>query len=180
MKSMKFVLGSKNEAKLQAAEVLLREVYGKDFTLEYVGVDSGVSQTPTNDDEGIRGALQRIANTEKALPNRDGYFGLEGIITTNTYGTFLCGWAVLKLKDGRVGYGCSAKVRLPDELMEGFASFRRLSDIMAVAYPNQAMLLPEQGTNGVLTNGMYTRVDEFTDALRCAFGVVMASPLERR
>ncbi|MGI0134019.1 MAG: DUF84 family protein [Candidatus Micrarchaeaceae archaeon] len=172
---MKFVLGSTNEAKRQATELLLREVYGGKFSLECVDVDSGVSETPTNDDEGIRGALLRIAHAEDVLPGRDGYFGLEGIITANTYGTFLCGWAVLRLKNGRVGFGCSAKVRLPDELVEGLSSFRKLSDITATAYPDMATLLPVQGTNGVITNGMYTRVDVFTDALRCAFGAVVMS-----
>lgn len=172
MKDMKFVLSSTNTAKRRAAEALLQEVYGNKFSLECVDVDSGVSETPANDDEGIRGALQRIANAESVLPGRDGYFGLEGIITKNTYGTFLCGWAVLKLKNGQVGYGCSAKVRLPDELMEGLSSFRKLSDVTAGAFPDRATLLPVQGTNGVITNGMYTRVDEFTDALRCAFGAI--------
>lgn len=169
---MKFVLSSNNEAKRLATEALLREVYGEKFSLECVHVDSGVSETPANDDEGIRGALQRIANAESILPGRDGYFGLEGIMTKNTYGTFLCGWAVFKLKNGQVGYGCSAKVRLPDALIEGFSSSRKLSDIAAAVYPDRATLLPMQGTNGVITNGMYTRVDEFTDALRCAFGAI--------
>ena len=169
---MKFVLSSTNAAKRQATEVLLREVYGDDCSLECVDVDSGVSATPTTDDEGIQGALQRIAHAAAQLPDRDGYFGLEGIITTNRYGTFLCGWAVVKLQSGVIGYGCSAKVRLPDELMHGFDSFRQLSDLTAAAYPDRAAALPTQGTNGVITNGMYTRVDEFTDALRCALGTI--------
>lgn len=169
---MRFVLSSTNEAKRQAADALLKEVYDDNYSLECVEVDSGVSATPTTDDEGIRGSLRRIANATKILPDRDGYFGLEGIITTNSYGTFLCGWAVIKLKNGDTSYGCSAKVRLPDELMKEFDSLRKLSDMTAIAYPDRASSLPAQGTNGVITNGMYTRVDEFTDALRCALGTI--------
>lgn len=168
----KFVLSSTNEAKRQATEAVLQELYGNNFTLKCIDVDSGVSASPTTDDEGINGSLNRIANAEKALPGQDGYFGLEGIVTTNSYGAFLCGWAVLKLKNGDTGYGCSAKVRLPDKLLEGFDSFRKLADMTAAAYPNRANLLPTQGTNGVITNGMYTRIDEFTDALRCALGTI--------
>lgn len=167
-----FVLSSTNEAKRQATEALLHQVYGDDFQLKCVSVDSGVSETPTNDDDGIKGCLGRITNAELAVPGNDGYFGLEGIITTNSYGTFLCGWAVLKLADGRIGYGCSAKVHLPDELMKDFSSFKKLSDMTAAAYPGRADSLPVLGTNGVITDGMYTRVDEFTDALRCALGTL--------
>ena len=169
---MQFVLCSTNEAKRQATEAVLKEIYGNNFTLKCVDVDSGVSVTPTTDEEGIQGSLNRILSAEAKLPDHDGYIGLEGIITTNSYGTFICGWAVLKLQDGTIGYGCSAKVRLPDELMKGFDSFRELSEMTAKAYPKSASKLPTLGTNGVITNGMYTRVDEFTDALKCAVGSI--------
>lgn len=167
-----FVLSSTNEAKRSAAEGVLRELHGEDFELRSVEVDSGVSETPVNDDEGIQGCLGRIANAEIAVPDADGYLGLEGIITTNRYGTFLCGWAVVKLADGQIGYGCSAKIRLPDELIENFDSFKKLGSLTAEKYPDRAADLPSIGTNGILTNGMYTRVDEFRDALRCALGTL--------
>lgn len=167
-----FVLSSTNEAKRRAAESVLRELHGDDFELRSVEVDSGVSETPTTDDEGIQGCLGRISNAEQAIPDADGYLGLEGIITVNRYGTFLCGWAVIKLAGGTTGYGCSAKIRLPDELIEDFDSFKKLAVMTAEKYPDRAHDLPSIGTNGVLTNGMYTRVDEFRDALRCAFGTI--------
>lgn len=167
-----FVLSSTNEAKRNAAESVLRELHGDDFELRGVEVDSGVSETPVTDDEGIQGCLGRIANAERAIPGADGYLGLEGIVTTNKYGTFLCGWAAIKLADGQIGYGCSAKVRLPDELIENFDSFKKLAILTAEKYPDRAAELPSIGTNGVITDGMYTRVDEFCDAMRCALGTL--------
>jgi non-canonical (house-cleaning) NTP pyrophosphatase len=167
-----FVLSSANEAKRVAAESVLRELYGDAFELRTVEVNSGVSETPITDDEGIQGCLERIAGAKQAVPDADGYVGLEGIITTNRYGTFLCGWAVIALADGRIGYGCSAKIRLPDELLENFDSFKKLASLTAEKYPGRAGDLPSIGTNGVLTGGMYTRVDEFRDALRCALGTI--------
>lgn len=172
MRKKIFVLSSTNEAKRDAAESVLRELYGDTFELRTVEVDSGVAETPTTDDEGIQGCLGRIANAEQASANADGYLGLEGIITTNKFGTFLCGWAVIKLADGTMGYGCSAKIRLPDELLENFDSFKKLGALTAERYPDRASELPSIGTNGVLTGGMYTRVDEFRDALRCALGTL--------
>lgn len=167
-----FVLSSTNEAKLGAAESVLRELYGDAFELRSVEVNSGVSETPTTDDEGIQGCLMRITNAEQAIADADGYLGLEGIIVTNSYGAFLCGWAVVRLADGTTGYGCSAKIRLPDELLENFDSFKKLATLTAEKYPDRASELPRIGTNGVLTGGMYTRVDEFRDALRCALGTI--------
>lgn len=168
-----FVLSSTNEAKRSAAEGVLRDLYGDAFELRTVEVDSGVSETPTTDDEGIQGCLGRIANAELAVPGADGYLGLEGIITTTeNYGTYLCGWAAIKLAKGQTSYGCSAKIRLPDELLEDFDNFKKLATLTAEKYPERAADLPSIGTNGVLTDGMYTRVDEFRDALRCALGTL--------
>lgn len=172
MRKKVFVLSSMNEAKRSAAESVLRELYDDTFELRTVEVDSGVSETPATDDEGIQGCLRRITNAEQAIANADGYLGFEGIITTNSYGTFLCGWAVIKLANGRIGYGCSAKVRLPDELLENFDNFKKLGALTAEKYPDRASELPSIGTNGVLTGGVYTRVDEFRDALRCALGTL--------
>jgi non-canonical (house-cleaning) NTP pyrophosphatase len=174
-----YVLGSRNQAKGEAAKNLLLDLFGSEALLQCVDVEdiletSGVSSTPTSDDEGIKGALLRATIAEQKVPGCAGYIGLEGIISSNTYGAFLCGWAVVKMRDGNIGYGCSAKVRLPDQLVDGFDSSVRLSDITAAAYPDRAHLLPAIGTNGIVTNGVYTRVDEFTDALRCAFGSLQA------
>ncbi|MDR2064012.1 MAG: DUF84 family protein [Candidatus Nomurabacteria bacterium] len=166
----KFVLSSENVAKRLAAMQALKKVFGDDFELVCVGVDSGVAKTPTTDDEGIRGALNRIENAKKLISDADGYLGLEGIITSNAFGAFLCGWAVVKLKNGKTWAGCSAKVQLPPELAKKLKTNLELSELVAETFPERAQDLPKIGTNGVLTKGLYTRQDEFVDALVCAFG----------
>lgn len=170
----KFVLCSTNEAKRAATEQLLAQLYGSDYQLTCVDTDSGVSETPDSDDEGIRGALNRIADAQRQLPDADMYIGLEGIITRNQFGTFLCGWAVVQDASGKTYMGCSAKVQLPEVLLQDLSSFKKLSEITARTYPDRATALSKLGTNGVITNGLYTRVDEFIDALSCAFGVIDA------
>lgn len=167
-----FVLSSTNAAKRAATEQILQRLYDDAFELTCVDVDSSVSETPHSDDEGIQGALGRIANAENAVPGADAYIGLEGIVTTNSYGTFLCGWAVVKEGDNTLHMGCSAKVQLPPSLTDDLSSFKKLSELTAEKYPDQAHTLPQVGTNGVITNGLYTRVDEFIDALSCAFGTM--------
>lgn len=172
MKTKTFVLSSTNEAKRAAVEHILQKLYKDTFELQCIDVSSGVSETPHSDEEGIQGALSRISEAEAKIPGANAYIGLEGIVTRNSYGVFLCGWAVIKDENGKMHMGCSAKVQLPDSLTGDLSSFKKLSELTAEKYPEQAHELPKIGTNGVITRGLYTRVDEFVDALSCAFGTM--------
>lgn len=62
---------------------------------------------------------------------------------------------------------CS-KVKVPDKIMEKFSKEERLSDIVAEFLGNTGYNISNIGTNGALTNGAYTRTDEFTDSVTCA------------
>lgn len=166
----RFLLTSENKAKMNAVRTILQEVYGDDIVVDAISVDSGVSETPTSHDEGIEGCVNRIANAKEADSDYDGYLGLEGIIVAQATGTFLCGWAVIEDAEGRQGMGCSAQVRLPQTLVATIKPEEKLADKVVELYPDVAHMLPEVGTNGALTNGRYTRVDEFMDALNCALG----------
>jgi len=167
---MKVVLSSVNEAKVEAVRRVVFRLFG-DCEVVGLKVETGVSATPTTDEEGIEGALNRIGNAMEVDGDADVYVGLEGIVTRNSFGTFLCGWAVLRDRDGREAYGCSAKVRLPSFIGDSVEGFRELSDIVKENYPSDLVgEMSVLGSNGVITEGLYTRVDEFEDALLCAFG----------
>lgn len=166
----RFLLTSENQAKTNAVRTVLQEVYGDDVVVGTISVESGVSETPTSHDEGIEGCVNRITNAKEVQPGYDGYLGLEGIIVTQVAGTFLCGWAVIEDAEGQRGIGCSAQVRLPETLVATIKPEEKLADKVVELYPEVAHMLPEIGTNGALTSGRYTRVDEFMDALNCALG----------
>lgn len=166
----RFLLTSENKAKHNAVKTVLQEAYGNDVIVDSISVESGVSETPISHDEGIEGCINRIASAKSARPGYDGYLGLEGIIVTQAAGTFLCGWAVIEDSKGRRGIGCSAQVRLPEILVKTIKPDEKLAEKVVALYPEVAHLLPEIGTNGALTDGRYTRVDEFMDALNCAIG----------
>lgn len=168
---MKFILSSTNRAKTDATKQVLSKFY-PEFQLETVDVISGVSKTPDTDNEGIQGCKNRIEEAKKINPNADGYIGLEGIITRNDFGTFICGWCVIELK-GKLGMGCSAKVQLPETISSKITTFGELSTLVKETYSSN--LISEMdliGTNGIVTNKGYTRVDEFIDALTCAIGYI--------
>lgn len=168
------ILTSKNPAKITAAERVISSAF-REYKLETIEVQSGISATPDSDEEGIRGCLNRIREAKKLFPNKDIYIGLEGIIRKNEYGTFLCGWCVVDLsKEGRVGYGCSGQVKLPDFIAERIETLQELSDLVKDTYSSPLVGEIDQiGTNGIITNKAYTRDHEFEDAIRCALGFVL-------
>jgi len=171
---MEFVLSSTNIAKRNATEKTLKKFY-PEAKLTCIDVDSGVSKTPVNDDEGILGCLNRIEQAKKKMPDAYCYIGLEGIITKNSYGTFICGWCVVEMNNIK-GMGCSAKVEIPRYIADKITSFGELSSLVKNTYKSELVnRLDEIGTNGVITNLGYTRVDEFEDALNCAFGYISNS-----
>lgn len=173
---MKIVITSLNSAKVNA----VKQVFGKMFTdAEYIPlkVDSEVSPTPTSDDEAITGCINRIREAKRQVGEYDAIVSMEGLVAKNSFGVFVYGWCVVEFfENSSLALGCSARVKLPDLIAQELRSDRELSAIVQSLYPD---LPPEQlenwGTNGVLTNGWYTRVDEFEDALICAI-----APLSKR
>lgn len=80
------------------------------------------------------------------------------------------GWCVVEI-EGKLGMGCSAKVQIPDFISNKIQTFGELSQVVKQNYPSSLIeQIDSIGTNGVITNRAYTRVDEFIDALNCAFG----------
>lgn len=167
---MKIILTTTNKAKKEALDKTLEKLAINAEVIS-IKVDTGVSNTPITDEEGIKGALNRIENAKKIVGDGDMYIGLEGIITTNDYGTFICGWSVIETQDGRRSMGCSSKVELPEKIAKNISDFKELADEVKSSYPSE--LIEEMdllGSNGVITSKLYTRVDEFEDSLMCAFG----------
>ena len=165
---MKIVVCSKNKAKNDAVKNVIKRYYD-DYDIISLETESNVSETPIGDDEGIMGCHNRINNAINQDNSGDLYIAMEGILTNSNYGTFLCGWTVIfdKCSD-KYYYGCSAKVKVPDEIIEKTNSDERLSDTVAKYFNSTGDEVSKFGTNGILTNGAYTRTDEFIDSIVCA------------
>ncbi len=96
MGKKKIVVCSKNQAKNQAvADIFVN--YFDDIEICSVETNSGVSETPMSDNEGLLGCKQRI---DDAMKKEDGdiFVAMEGIISKNKFGAYLCGWAMFTLK----------------------------------------------------------------------------------
>ena len=163
----KIIVCSKNAAKNAAVENVMKDYFEK-FEMISLETNSGVSETPIGDEEGITGCFNRIKD---ALSQAEGdlYVAMEGILTETSYGTFLCGWTVIYNKaEDEYYYGCSAKIKIPDPIIENTTKDKRLSDVVAEYVGGCGDEISKIGTNGLLTNGAYTRTDEFTDSILCA------------
>ena len=168
MQNKKIIVCSRNKTKNDAVNAVVRE-YFNNFEIKSLETNSGVSETPVGDDEGIKGCLNRIDDAINQDQDGDLYIAMEGILTKCEYGTFLCGWTVIyDVASKEYLYGCSAKVKVPDEIIANINKSQRLSDVVAKSVGKTDDEVSKIGTNGLLTNGSYTRTDEFIDSIVCA------------
>lgn len=167
-KRIKIVVCSKNKAKNTAVENVIKQ-FIEDYNIYSIDTNSGVSETPIGDEEGITGCINRINDAKKQVNDANLYIAMEGILTKTFDETFLCGWTTIYNKNtGEYSYGCSAKIQIPKKIIENLSKDERLSDVVAKYMNSTEEQVRNYGTNGMLTNGCYTRTDEFTDSLLCA------------
>lgn len=163
----RIIICSMNKAKNDAVTSVVKD-YFRNFDLIPIKTESGVSETPTSDEEGIKGCYNRIKDAMKQT-DADMYIAMEGIVSTLKYGTYLCGWTVIYDKETNSYLsGCSAKIKIPDEISKNIASNSRLSEVVAKYMNSTDEYVSLVGTNGLLTHGEYTRTDEFKDSILCA------------
>lgn len=165
---IKIIVCSKKKAKNQAVENVVKD-YFENFQIKSLETDSKVSETPIGDEEGILGCMNRIKDAISQDSTGNLYVAMEGILTENLYGTFLCGWTVIYNKPlDEYYYGCSSKVKIPDEIKDRVTKSTRLSSVVGKYTNSSDEEVSNYGTNGILTNGAYTRTDEFMDSVLCA------------
>lgn len=164
----KVIVCSKNKAKNDAVYNVMVDFFD-DFNIISLETESGIFETPIGDEEGILGCKNRIMSALKQDGSGNLYVAMEGILTECSFGIFLCGWTVIYDKDlDKYYYGCSAKVKVHDEIIKNVDKNKRLSDVVAKYYHSTDKEVSIFGTNGILTNGCYTRTREFTDSILCA------------
>ncbi len=167
------VLSSSNEAKKRAALQAITEIFGAGNVLKTLEAPSGVSATPMSFEESIVGAKNRVVYSRDLEPHADYYIGAEGGVGKIADQWFIGGWVVVENKEGEQHLAASALVELPLFLINRLAADIPLSqlieetDFPASLYEKRSVL----GTNGLITNGAYSRVTEFYDALRIALSL---------
>ncbi|MCY9845811.1 inosine/xanthosine triphosphatase [Vibrio caribbeanicus] len=170
---------SKNLAKVKAVEDIFSSVFkDKHIIVESLDCDSGVSETPTNDEEailGIKNRLENYKNSDLSNNKYDYVISMEGLINSYSFGCFVYGWVMIEdINRRNSSYGCSAKVKIPNKIANEINPNSSLSDIVKEKYTNFSQeTIDSIGTNGVITNELFTRVDEFKTALLTSLGYLL-------
>ena len=170
---MKIAIGTLNKAKVSAVENIIKTIWN-DVEFYSIETDSKISAQPLTDEESIRGAITRakeaiIKVNKQYNVNVDYGIGLEGNIQNNSYAMFLHGWVAIVDKEGQIGLGQSASVQLPKKIESRINAGEELGPMMQkLLKDDENKIRHSEGTNGILTNGLYTRVNEFEDATKCA------------
>ena len=168
MQNYKIVICSKNKAKNDAVNFVLKD-YFKTYKVESIDTESGVSETPSSDKEGIKGCKNRIKFAIRQDNSANLYIAMEGILVKIDNHYFLSGWTVIYNKDlDEYHYGCSARIEVPINVINEFDKNKRLSDVVAKYMNCSEKEVAVLGTNGMITHGAYTRTDEFIDSVLCA------------
>lgn len=165
---MQIVVCSKNKAKNEAVGNIMNKFFNN-YEIVSLNTNSGVSETPVGDEEGVLGCKNRIKDALTQVLDADLYVAMEGILTEEPFGTFLCGWTLIYNRvEDEYYYGCSSKIKIPDEIIAKVSKDTRLSQVVADYVGSTDEEISKIGTNGLLTHGAYTRTDEFEDSVLCA------------
>jgi len=165
---MKIIICTENKAKIQAIEEVFNQVWSN-IKMISQKFSSNVSDQPLTEEEGIEGAINRAKNAKLKYSDADYCVGMEGYVDTNKYGMFLAGIVAVIDKDGKIGIGSSAKMQLPTFIQKRIEEGEELGPLIKNLMNDiEGNIRQYDGTNGILSKGLYDRVDEFKDAAKCA------------
>lgn len=164
---MQIAIGTKNRAKVGAVQEVV-ERYVDDVTFEAIDVASGVSDQPMSEEETRQGAINRAQAALEASKS-DAGFGLEGGVKMIDGMMYLCNWAALATKEGKVYTAAGAQIPLPKTVATPILAGQELGPVMD-AYVQQTNTREHSGAIGVFTNGFVDRKEMFVHILTLLVG----------
>ncbi|MBX2998387.1 MAG: inosine/xanthosine triphosphatase [Caldilineaceae bacterium] len=162
---MKIAIGSTNPTKIQAAERAARKVWPQ-AQIVAAEVASGVAAQPMNDEETIRGAINRAKAALLAADAEIG-MGVEGGIEDTPFGMFTTGWGAVVDRKGRLGIGGGGSVLLPESIAERLRAGEELGPEMD-RFSGLKNVRQNQGAIGIFTDGLVSRSEALEVALTYA------------
>ncbi|MCR2821809.1 DUF84 family protein [Lederbergia panacisoli] len=164
---MRIAVGSKNAAKIKAAETVLRDI---GYSNELIPLDapSNVSGMPFSDEETMKGAMNRaeycIAQGDVEIA-----IGLEGGVTETPKGLFLINYGALAEKGKETIVAGGARIMLPDEIAERLRAGEELGPVME-DYSKKKNVRSKEGAIGIFTHGMVNRDEMFMHIMKLLVG----------
>lgn len=167
--SIIIAVGSKNQAKNKAVEAAFSKAF-TNISVQGFEVESGISDQPITDEESIQGAINRAKGALDQLSDARFGVGLEGNTVTILGKMYLHGWvAIIERGNNVPGIGHSSGLELPENLKRGIENGQELGPLLqGMLNDDDNVIRHTQGTNGILSAGLYTREQEFIDATTVA------------
>ena len=160
----KIIVASQNPVKLKAAEDGFQRLFPLEtFEVEGVEVSSGVSEQPFGDDI-LLGAENRMQAAHDAKPEADYWVGLEGGVEQDEHGMMVYAWMAIRDSSGMIGRGRTSAFYLPREVAELVAGGMELGPADDKVF-GQTNSKQAGGAVGLLTDGVITRSDYYTEAV---------------
>lgn len=162
------IVGSENPSKIEAVRLGFQAVF-PNTSFEVLGLEvaSAVSKQPMSDQETLHGADNRALNAQKACPEADFWFGLEGGLSELPNGDFVSyAWIVVLGKE-KQGKARTAAYLLPPEVCALVRSGMELGDADDLVFGKKNSKQTSGGV-GLLTNGLIDRADLYAMAVKLA------------
>lgn len=117
-----------------------------------------------SDTEAITGATNRAQSALAATPDAAFGVGLEGGLNRVGAAWFDCGWIVVVDRQRHQGIASSARLHTPEKIMALIRSGMELGEANNLLF-GQTNSKEEEGHFGLMTKGIYTRMDAYRDAV---------------
>ena len=163
--SINIVVASRNPVKIDAVSQAFSSRFPATILkLIPVDVESGVSDQPDSDQETRRGSRNRVEQAWRAHPDADFWVGLEGGVVTIDDQLMAFAWMSIRGRNGKIGEARTGTLPLPPAVQELVASGVELGEANDRVF-STINSKQQGGAFGLLTDGLYTRLDVYRQAL---------------
>lgn len=160
----RLIIASTNPVKIAAAENGFRRLFpAQAIETRSVAVPSGVSVQPRTDTETLQGALNRATNAQRAVPDADYWFGIEGGLEDDGADMLAFAWIVVQSHD-RISKGRTGAFCLPRAIVDLVRQGKELGEADDLIF-GQSNSKQAAGAVGLLTDNVIDRARLYEHAV---------------
>ncbi|TAL14170.1 non-canonical purine NTP phosphatase [Patescibacteria group bacterium] len=157
----KVIVASENPVKINATRRGFEQMFPDlEFTVEGISVESGVNDQPIGRDETLTGAMNRLRQATKQVPDADYWVGIEGGIEIHNEQMEVSAWIVIRDKTGRTGKGQTGTFVLPPAIAEHVRDGKELGTATDIVF-SKTNSKQAGGSIGELTGGLIDRTKHY-------------------
>jgi inosine/xanthosine triphosphatase len=184
---IRIAVGSQNKAKLRAAEIACKKLFGE-VEIRGFTVPSGIPAQPLSAQETIQGSINRARNALIEAQNvgfeANYSIGMEGglevvsDVKEDGIKWFECGWmTVVEAKSGKIGVGSTARVPCGPRVVKALVEEgQELCDVVD-ELSGKADVRSNEGFMGIVTNGTLPRDECYAQGILFAFAKFVSNEI---